>query len=375
MIRPMYRAFKVVHFADLHLDAGFAWSGAFSAAARRRRHGLRETLLRIVRVAVDTKADAVFCAGDLYEHERATPDTAAFLKHTFANIAPIPVFLAPGNHDWYGSESIYAVNDWSENVHVFRESRLQPVDLAPGLTLWGGAHLAPQETGNFLKHFHTTGSGVHLALFHGSENAWFLEQEEGKARHAPFDAAEIPMAGIGHAFLGHYHRPQDAAHHTYPGNPDGLAFGEEGERGAVIATIQSDGTICRERRHVGSRAVHDVHLDVSECGSQQAVRERLASSVEGLRGVARLTVRGDLDPDVDLREDDLRDVLANCFDAAIVRYSVRPGYDIDAIKVERTVRGKFVTDVLGSNLTEDEQRRVLTAGLRALDGRSDLDVL
>ena len=371
----MKRSFKIVHFADLHLDTGFAWSGAFSDAARRRRQGLRETLLRIIRVAVATKADAVFCAGDLYEHERATPDTAAFLKHTFANIAPMPVFLAPGNHDWYGSESIYALNDWSANVHVFRESRLQPIDLAPGLTLWGGAHLTPQKTDNFLKGFRTTGSGVHLALFHGSENAWFLEQEEGKARHAPFDAAEIPEAGFNHAFLGHYHRPQDAAHHTYPGNPDPLAFGEEGERGAVVATIQSDSIIHRERRRADSTAVHDLHLDVSGCGSQQVVRDRLASRVEGLRGVARLTVHGDLDPDVDLRDDDLRDVLVECFDAAVIRYGdVRLGYDIDAIKLERTVRGRFVTDVLASNLPEDERRRVLTAGLRALDGRSDLDV-
>ena len=371
----MNRSFKVVHFADLHLDAGFAWSGAFSDAARHRRQGLRETLRRIICVAVDLKADAIFCAGDLYEHERATPDTAAFLKRTFTDVAPMRVFLAPGNHDWYGSMSIYALNDWSENVHVFQEPRLQPIELAPGLTLWGGAHLAPQRAGNFLEDFRTTGSGVHLALFHGSENAWFLKQEEGKARHAPFDAAEIPKAGLDHAFLGHYHRPQDAAHHTYPGNPDPLAFGEEGDRGAVVATIQSTGTICRERRCVGSSAVHDVHLDVSGCGSQQAVRDRLAGGVKGLRGVARLNVHGDLDPDVDLCDDDLRDVLVECFEAAVIRYGdVRPGYDIDAIKLERTVRGQFVTDVLASDLPEDERRRVLTAGLRALDGRSDLDV-
>ena len=27
----MHRSYKVVHFADLHLDAGFAWSGAFNS--------------------------------------------------------------------------------------------------------------------------------------------------------------------------------------------------------------------------------------------------------------------------------------------------------------------------------------------------------
>ena len=368
--------FTVAHFADLHLDTGFAWAGAHGDAARNRREDLRDTLRRIVRVAVDAKADAIFCAGDLYEHDRVTPDTAAFLKDTFAGIAPLPVFLAPGNHDWYGPESIYATNDWSANVHVFREPRLQRIELRPGLTLWGGAHLAPRNTGNFLKDFHTTGAGLHLALFHGSEETWFTAQEDGKARHAPFDAAEIATAGLRHAFLGHYHRPRDADHHTYAGNPAPLAFGEEGERGAVVATIRGDGAIHRKRRRVCSTAVHDLHLDVTGCGSRQAVRDRLARRIDGLRGMVRLTVHGDVDPHVDLREADLRTSLENRFDAAQIRYdNLRPAYDIDAIRRERTVRGRFVSDVMESNLPKDERRRVVTAGLRALDGRSDLDVL
>lgn len=372
----MSSLFTLVHFADLHLDAGFAWAGARSDAARRRRGGLRNTLSRIAGVAKEANADALFCAGDLYEHDRVTPDTAAFLKDTFAALAPMRVFLAPGNHDWYGEDSVYALNDWSANVHVFRERRLQRVALVPGLTLWGGAHLAPGGTANFLDGFRATGGGLHLALFHGSENAWFSRQEDGKASHAPFDAAEIPNAGLHHAFLGHYHCPQDAEHHTYPGNPDPLAFGEDGERGVVVATIQDDGEVRRERRCVRSAAVHDLRLDVSGCGSQQAVRGRLGERIEGLHGTVRLTVCGDLDPDVDLHEADLRDALSGNFDAAQIRYSdLRASYDLDAIKQERTVRGQFVNDVLAAALSEDEKRRVLAAGLRAFDGRDNLDVL
>ena len=360
----MFRSFKIVHCADVHLGAGFAWAGAHSDAARRRRQGLRETLRRVVRLAKEVEADAIFCGGDLYEHERATPDTAAFLKRAFADSAPVRVFVAPGNHDCYKPDSVYALNDWSANVHLFRQDRLQPVELVPGLTLWGGAHLAPTGTANFLANFRTVGGGLHLALFHGSENAWFSRQEEGKAQHAPFDAAEIPRAGLRHAFLGHYHRPHDAEHHTYPGNPDPLAFGEQGERGVVIATIRCDGNIDRQRRTVASTTVHDLQLDVTGCHTQQAIRDRLKGSIDGLRGIARLTVGGDLQPDVDLCADDLQDELANRFEAAQVRYrDLRAGYDFNVISQEGTVRGQFVRDVLGSDLSASERRRVLTAGL------------
>ena len=142
---------KFVHFADLHLDSPFALAGASGEAARRRPEALRRTLRRIVTLARETGADALLCGGDLYEHDRVTQDTAAFLRTTFAEIAPLRVFLAPGNHDWYGPHSLYSLTEWSPNVHVFREASLQPIELTAGLTPWGGAHRAPANTDNFLE--------------------------------------------------------------------------------------------------------------------------------------------------------------------------------------------------------------------------------
>ena len=367
---------KVVHFADLHLDSAFAWCGATGDAARGRRQALRETLLAIANLTRTVNADALFCAGDLYEHDRVTPDTAAFLGQTFAELDPIRVYIAPGNHDFYGPQSLYATGKWSGNVHIFRESRLQPVALTDGITLWGAAHCAPANTDNFLDGFRTEGDAVHVALFHGAERSWLAEQGQGKKPHAPFDAVDIENAGLHHAFLGHYHRPKDAERHTYSGNPDPLQFGEDGARGPVVATISPDGSVERERHSVAITQAYDLTLDITGCMSQQEARNRLAELVNGRSGVARLTVQGELTPPVDLPESVLRSVLHESFDAIQVHAGdLRPGYDIDAIGQEPTVRGQFVNDVLKANLPPDEERRILITGLRALGGRDDLEVL
>ncbi len=367
---------KIVHFADLHLDSGFAWAGADGTAARRRRQSLRDSLKRITALARDVGADALFCGGDLYEHDRVTPDTARFLQATFVDLDPCPVYLAPGNHDWYGPDGPYALVDWSPNVHVFREPRLEPVRLGNGVTLWGAAHCAPANTGNFFEGFLPDGPGVHVALCHAAERTGLAEQGGAKQPHAPFDAQDIERAGLTHAFLGHYHRPRDAARHTYPGNPDPLAFGEDGDRGAVMATIGADGSVSRERRVVATTAAHDLRLDVTGCTSQQEVRNRLTGAADGSQGVARLTVEGELHSDVDLREEDLRQALLESFDAVQVRFgALHAGYDIGEIGREQTVRGQFVQDVLAADLPKDEARRVLAAGLRALEGRTDLETL
>ena len=370
-------AMKIVHFADLHLDAAFASRGAAGDAARRRRQALRDVLRAIASLTLDEHADALFCGGDLYEREHATPDTAAFLRQTFASLDPTPVYIAPGNHDYYGRDSVYTTQEWSPNVHIFTEPRFEPVPIADGVTLWGAAHCAPANTPNFLEGFRTEGAGAHIALFHGSERSWFSEQGGGKEPHASFDVVDIDDAGLHHAFLGHYHRPKDASRHTYPGNPDPLEFGEDGKRGAVVATVNADGSVDRERRVVAITQVHDLPLDVTGCESQQQIRDRLAEQTEGLSGAARLTVKGDLSPELDFNEYILRDALGGSFDSVQIRISdLRPGYDLEAIRQEHhTVRGRFVNDVKGAGLEEQEERRILITGLRALDGRKDLGVL
>src|SRR5438552_7491092 len=94
---------KLVHFADLHLERTFAWMGSRDIDdPRRRRQGLRETLKRIVQLTIGEGADALLCAGDLYEHDRFTPDTVEFVRSVFAQLQPVPVYIAPGNHDWLG---------------------------------------------------------------------------------------------------------------------------------------------------------------------------------------------------------------------------------------------------------------------------------
>ncbi|MDO8751541.1 MAG: metallophosphoesterase [Dehalococcoidia bacterium] len=365
---------KVVLFSDLHLDSAFAWMSSAPGAARRRRQALRDTLLKIIEVTVKVKADALLCGGDLYEHDRFTPDTAAFLKSTFERLHPIPVFIAPGNHDWYGPQSLYCRVEWSPNVHIFYDSRLQPFKLEDGLTLWGAAHLAPASTPGFLDGFKVDRGGVHLALFHGSERGGFSEQGEGKAPHAPFDAEQVEAAGIHHAFLGHYHRPRDYERLTYPGNPDPLSFGEDGLRGAVVATVAGDGSIQRERVRVAVTEVHDITVDVTGCGSQQDVRSRVHEAIGPLRGVARVTLSGELVPEIDLRSRDMLSLATSLESLTVEIGDLYVAYDLETIKDEATVRGEFVRQVTAADLPEDEKRRVLVTGLRALDGREDLEV-
>jgi len=361
---------KLLHFADLHLDAPFAWAPPETARLRRRNR--RQTLTRIIELAEEERVDAVLSGGDLFEQERFTPDTVAFLRETFAR-TDLPIYLAPGNHDWYSSRSPYALVEWSPNVHLFTAAALTPIELRDGLTLWGAAHQAPANTGPFFAEFRPDRGGVHLALAHASERGALPFQESGKEPHAPFDATELEAAGIAHAFLGHYHVARDRDRHTYPGNPDPLEFGESVGRGVVLATVAPDGGVERERRSAAVSQVHDLEIALDGCHHLDDVRQRIAMEIAGLSGSVRVTLNGEVSDDLAIDPRALIQ-LGEHLDGFVVRTGdLLPSYDLEAIHAEPTVRGQFARDTLA--IADAERRhKVLITGLRALEGRSDLEV-
>jgi exonuclease SbcD len=361
---------KLLHFADLHLDAPFVW--ASPEGARLRRRNRRQALTRIVQLATEEGCDAILAAGDLFELDRVRPDTVEFLRATLAEVA-IPVYIAPGNHDWLSPRSPYLTLRWSPNVHIFAEDRLEPVALQDGLTLWGAAHRAPANTPDFFAGFHPDRTGTHIVVAHASERTALPWQERGKEPHASFEASELEEAGLSHAFLGHYHVPRDAQRHTYPGNPDPLEFGESGPRGAVLATVSADGTIDRERRSVGVSVVHDLIVTLRGAAHGEEVADAVAPALSEVTGFVRVTLVGEVAPSLELDLGDLQRLGAHLDGLVIRAGELSTGYDLLEIEREASVRGHFARSASGIE-DPDLRRRVLLTGLRALEGRRDLEV-
>jgi exonuclease SbcD len=365
---------RLLLFSDLHLERPFRW--ADPEVGRARRSNLRTALGRIVELADSLRVDALCCGGDLYEHDGFAPDTTPFLVETFAKIAPVPVLLAPGNHDACVPTSIYRQARWSPNVTVFDEPVLRPVELTPGCTVWGAGHVHFAGTDDFLRGFRVDRGGCNMALFHGSEQGAFAFQGTEKEPHAPFRAEEIRLAGFDFALLGHFHRPQVTESFVYPGNPDPLEFGEDGRRGPVLVELGDGGRVRTETIPVAVSAVATVGVDLSGVTHLDEAQERARVALVGCAGTVRLTLSGEVPAEVDVTAGAFgRQVIAPHLEALVVRLAgLHPAFDFDALAAQPTVEGQFVRDVRASDLDEDEQRRVLVTGLRALAGRRDLAV-
>jgi len=96
--------------------------------------------------------------------------------------------------------------------------------------------------------------------------------------------------------------------------------------------------------------VCDVRIGVDGCTNKQEIRDRVAGALETAVGYARVTLTGELAPDIDLQAIDLEDVASNLDSPPIIRLESVTG------------RGKLTLNRLGRQRT----RAVVVSGKRAI---------
>lgn len=361
----------ILHTADVHLDRAFSGLGMVSGIAAARRQELREGIRRFIDLAIETRADAVTIGGDLYEHDRVTPDTGNFLAQQFARLAPAPVLISPGNHDPYVPDSLYRRIEWPSNVTIFASPDLRPQRLACGVTVWGAAHDGPEVRRNLVRNFRVSGEGLHVLLFHGSDAH---AVPEGKSAHAPFLPEDIAATGAAFALLGHYHRARiygERPLFAYPGTPEALDFAEDGEH--CVLRLEIDETAVRPELVPFGQVQYVTHgIDVTEMVTSDEIQGAILHHATA--AIVRIVLEGQLHPDVDLDLGTLYNACAEGFTFLDLVDRTYPGYDLEELAEESTTKGAFVRMLKSrAETASPDDRELIEAavryGLHAFDGR------
>jgi len=352
---------RIVHCADVHLETTFA--DTHGGAARRK--GLADAFVRIVDEARARNADVLTIGGDLYEAERAGPQTVRFLFEQFARFAK-PVFIAPGNHDPHAPSSLLARGDLPENVRVFNEAAWRAYPLAEGVTLYGFGH-TPAEPGRPFASARFERGGVQIALVHGSDE----ERCPPKKRAtAPFTADEVAASGATVLLSGHFHGGYVATREkrpilAYPGSPEPIKFGEGPVHGALLVTAGSGGVRLEALPTARTRLV-TLDCDLDGITSEHGAFARLESALApyGANDYLHVRLRGAVAPrtrlDVALMEEQFARPLGSL---AIDDDTL--SFDYESIAREPTVRGHVARDLLDRG---EEGAAAIRYALAAFEG-------
>ena len=362
---------RILHGADLHLDSPFQGLSRDQAIARREEQ--RALLRRLGELAVEKKADIVLLAGDLFDSENAYHETVEQIGGALSGL-PMPVFIAPGNHDPYTPRSAWERIRFGENVHVFSGEEMECVTLPElGLRVWGSAfterYRRPPLTG-FEAPART--DMLDVMVLHG-------EVGNPASNYGPINPGELAASGMDYVALGHVHGGSGLCRagetfYAWPGCPEGRGFDETGEKGVLLVELEPG--ICRaEFVPLGGRRYEVLPVDVTEETDVLAAL-RKAVGEDTHRDIYRLILTGETDEAPDMNA--LRRELEGQFFALELRDETRPRRDIWAGRGEDSLKGLFLSRLYAmlARAGSDDERETITQavrwGLRAMENGEEL---
>jgi len=351
---------KLIHGADFHLDSPF--SGLTPERAAQRRGEQRELLDRLAGLAREKRADLVLLAGDLLDGQRVFRETAQALRAALGAI-PCPVFISPGNHDFYDQQSVWDALDWPDNVHIFRSGELERVDL-PGCALWGRAFTDAHQDACPLAGLAVPDDGrLHIACLHGA-----VGPESG---YGPISPMDIAASGLDYLALGHVHQASGLQKEgntfwAYPGCPEGRGFDELGEKGVLYVEAEP-GKVSARFVPLAKRRYEIIPVDLTGAADPlSAVRAALPEDTADL--ICRLILTGEGQaPDLPALE---RALDPEFYGLTLVDHTRLPR-DLWARREEDTLTGLFLRTMWDKCQEEPDDPLLQLAaryGLAALEG-------
>lgn len=373
---------KVLHTADIHLDAPFVGGGG--AKSELRRNELFATFASMMDYVKLNGIDIVVISGDLFESENVTRDTAALLKREFADNPTCRFVIAPGNHDPYTDDSIYKKTEFPPNVYVFDSQKVTHISFDDlNVDVYGYAF-----TDNDLEYNPFKGvrpykpSRVNILCAHGEITA-------SASTNCPISLDEIKESGFDYVALGHIHASTEVqrlndTYYAYSGCLEGRDFGECGKKGAILCVLEKDRCELKaefKKLRFSKRHYEIERVNVSGAENMADILPRLKDMVSekgySRDTLLRIVLEGDVSPELVISGTAFTQLEEQLFYLEIVN-KTRPLFDIQKLEKDPTVRGAFYNELKPLLESDSEREReiaemALKYGLSALSGNNVID--
>lgn len=361
-----------VHAADFHLDSPFRSLSPDQAAERRQEQ--RQLLTRLADLVRKSRADLLFLAGDLFDGQRARPETLQILYHTLEDLET-EVFLAPGNHDPWTPGSPYGKLVWPDHVHIFSTHAPERIVLRHlDAVVYGSAFTSLYRMDSPLEDFRVSEEDRRMAsfgCFHGDLTG-------SGSRYGPITEEEIAASGLDYLALGHVHAPSGLRRagdtwYAWPGCPEGRGFDETGDKGVYLGTLDR-GEVSLDFIPLAWRRYLLTKLDITGRDPEEALRELMDRARP--QDIMRIALTGERDENNEPDLTALTAVASGYFYSASVEDRTVLARSLWARMEEDTLTGLFLRTMRhrldGAEAQEKAVlERAIRFGLAALEGREE----
>lgn len=344
---------KILHCGDMHFDTPF--KELDSRISIVSKDELLEVLSIIINICKDNSVDIMLMAGDIFDNLTVNKKTLAFIKEQLEKISDIKVFISPGNHDPYNTNSFYKMIEWPSNVHVFKGGMEKVYIEELDTVVWGAAFNKSHIKSSLLKEVKAEVNHINLMVLHGE-----ISQGEGGNVYNPITLNDIGESGVDYLALGHRHsytgilRERNTCY-AYCGCPQGRGFDENGDKGVILGEIY-EGGVNLEFIRTSKRNYYTIEIDISKVFSNEEIKSIILDEVEEndrLKNFYKIVLIGNVEPHINLKEELIFEKIKDEFYFIKIVDKTEIKIDFDEVSRAYSLKGIFVAKLL-KELEENE---------------------
>ncbi len=351
--------------ADCHLDSVMEQHLPARVAKARRRE-LLLTFSSVIAAAEREGASLVLIAGDLFDTDTPSAGAVRYVLDCISAHGDISFVYIEGNHDKGALADMPLPQNLSRVVAGTSE-----IFAFDGVTLYAAGFGVKEEV---LASFACREEETNILLLHGTLSTSRTDAREEIIPRAVLDGKKIDYLALGHFHSHTAMRLSRGGLACYAGTPEGRGFDETGKCGVVL--LDTD-TLKADFLTTAQRTLHNVEVDVTGAITLPEIERRVNAAVSAIseNDMVRLSLVGEVEEHFLKDPEQIKVLLDGRFFFAKIKDSIRLRLRADRYRNDVSLRGEFVRRVYAdTTLSEEDKERVLSFGLRALEGEMPEDV-
>jgi DNA repair exonuclease SbcCD nuclease subunit len=229
---------RFIHTSDWHMGLKSSQMGLKARAIREKRF---ETLSMIAEIARESKVDFIIVAGDIFDAGDVDEGVVKRTTDALNALAPIQIFILPGNHDPQGPGSIWTRPGWkgagshihlldkAEEVSATEGAILYPCPITQKRSVRDPTAWIPARTQHDRR--------IRIGVAHGALDVVGLQV------NFPIPSNRAELSGLDYLALGDWHGCRLEGRTCYSGTPEPTAFGEHDPGNVLLVDIPAAGSV------------------------------------------------------------------------------------------------------------------------------------
>ncbi|NLG05152.1 MAG: DNA repair exonuclease [Clostridia bacterium] len=368
---------KIIHCADLHLDAKME-SNLTKEQAKLRKTELIETFCSMIDYAERESVETIMIAGDLFDKKRVPAKLSNIVREQILAHPGITFLYLKGNHDSSMDDMIMDSQSTVMSAEFLEANEEIPENLKLFTRKWqhyrfgniviSGVELSDEPQPHIFRSLLLEPDDINIVMMHGQETMG----------PAPAGADDIPIRllkdkNIDYLALGHIHSFRQATldHrgiYCYSGCLEGRGFDECGEKGFVLLDVTDN--VKSVFVPFAKRVCHECEVMIDGCQNTTQMTAKIAEQLADIRkeDLVKVILKGMIEMDVLKDPEYLKKRFEDFYFCFKLVDQTKVNIDPSVYEHDISLKGEFIRTVMKAKIPEEKKRKIIMCGIQALAG-------